>query len=309
MISTQETNNFTVEYLGEYESWVYDIEVEGNHNFFGNDILVHNSQYLTLKAVIDQYYDGPDDVISKTEFLDNFIKTELDPVIQACNDELSDILNALEGSAIQAEREAIADKGVFLAKKKYFLRVYDLEGVRYSKDEPYMKKMGLEIIKSSTPKFVKEYLSESINTILDSDFDNMYSWLENIKSKFVSEPIVNISKTTGVNNLNYKINDKGIPINSRAALAHNNYIQETSGLSTMYNSINAGDKIKFVYLKSNNPVKQNVLGYIDENLAETFREYVDYDTCWDKFMVAPLNIMISPLGWNMNKRTNNLEDW
>ena len=308
-IETKLTDNFTVECLGEYESWVYDIEVEDNHNFFGNDILVHNSQYLTLKAVIDQYYDGDDDTLSKVDWLDNFIKTELDPVIEKCNKELSSVLNAYEGGAIQAEREAIADVGVMLSKKKYYMRVYDLEGVRYNADDPYMKKMGIEIIRSSTPKFVKDYLTESLNIILDSNSDTMYDWLENIKKKFTSVPIADISKTTGVSKINYNINDKGVPINSRAAIAHNDYILSNKELSNKYNIINAGDKIKFIYLKSNNPFNQNVIGYIDENFIEDFREYIDFDTCWDKFMVSPLNIMIAPLGWNMNKRTESLDEW
>lgn len=77
-----------------------------------NNSVIYNdtdSQYLSLNSVIEQFYQGEDDVIAKTEFLDKFIKDELDPVIESCNNELSYILNALEGDAIQAEREAIAD--------------------------------------------------------------------------------------------------------------------------------------------------------------------------------------------------------
>lgn len=277
-----------------------------------NNSVIYNdtdSQYLSLNSVVEQFYQGEDDVIAKTEFLDKFIKGELDPVIESCNNELSYILNALEGDAIQAEREAIADVGVMMSKKKYFMRVYDLEGVRYSKDEPYMKKMGLEIIKSSTPKFVKDYLSQSINTILDSDSDDMYNWLESIKGKFTLEPIVNISKTTSVSKINYNRGDKGVPINSRAAIAHNNYISSKLELSGKYQTINAGDKMKIVFLKPNNPIGENVVGYIDENFIELLREHIDYDTCWEKYMISPLNIMINPLGWDMNKRTRTLDDW
>ena len=276
-----------------------------------NSVLYNDTDsiYLSLNSVIEQFYQGEDDVIAKTEFLDKFIKDELDPVIESCNNEHSYILNALEGDAIQAERDAIADVGVMMSKKKYFMRVYDLEGVRYSKEEPYMKKMGLEIIKSSTPKFVKDYLSQSINTILDSDSDDMYNWLESIKGKFTLEPIVNISKTTSVSKINYNRGDKGVPINSRAAIAHNNYISSKPELSSKYQTINAGDKMKIVFLKPNNPIGENVVGYIDENFIELLREHIDYDTCWEKYMISQLNIMINPLGWDMNKRTSTLDDW
>lgn len=276
-----------------------------------NSVLYNDTDsiYLSLNSVIEQFYQGEDDVIAKTEFLDKFIKEELDPVIEGGNSELSDILNALEGEAIQAEREAIADVGVFIAKKRYYMRVFDLEGVRYSKDDPYMKKMGLEIIKSSTPKFVKDYLSQSINTILDSDFDDMYNWLQAIKHKFTEEPVANISKTTSVSKIDYNINDKGVPINSRAAIAHNKYIESKPELAGKYAAINAGDKMKIVYLKPNNPIGENVVGFIDDSFIELLREHIDYDTCWDKYMISPLNIMINPLGWDMNKRTSTLDDW
>lgn len=276
------------------------------------DVVIYNdtdSQYFTLKHVIDTQYQGPDDVIAKTEFLDKWIKENLDPVIQRCNDELGDILNAYEPGAIQAEREAIADKGVFLAKKRYFLRVYDMEGVKYSKEHPYMKRMGIDIIRSSTPTFVKENLNESINIILDNEREDVINWIKTIKHKFTEVPLQEIGKTTSVNSLMYEIGDKGIPINSRASIASNNYIKNNPELAQKYNTIAAGDKIKILYLVKNNPVGENVLAFTDGKFAELFREYVDFDTCWDKYFISPLNIMIEPLGWDMNNTSQSVDEW
>ena len=52
-----------VEYLEE-EIPVYDITVEGNHNFFANDILVHNCQEITLPTVPLQHIDDPNGEIA-----------------------------------------------------------------------------------------------------------------------------------------------------------------------------------------------------------------------------------------------------
>ena len=37
------TSDFVIEDLGIMEEDVYDLEIENSHNFFANDILLHNS--------------------------------------------------------------------------------------------------------------------------------------------------------------------------------------------------------------------------------------------------------------------------
>ncbi len=48
---------FEVEDLGIIEEWVYDIEVEDNHNFFANNILVHNSAYIMYNLPFNKFDD------------------------------------------------------------------------------------------------------------------------------------------------------------------------------------------------------------------------------------------------------------
>lgn len=269
-----------------------------------------DSGYFELNDIVEKYYNGPDDVIKKTEFLDEWIKKELDPIIEKINKEFGEILNAFNPNVIKAEREVIADTGIYIAKKKYILRVYDNEGVKYTKDNPYIKITGVEIIKSSTPIFVQKYLKESINIILDKNQNELIEWLDSVKQKFIEQPLADIAKVSSVSSLDYDIRtSKSIPINSRAAIATNEYIQKSEELSKRFTQISAGDKIKLLYLKMPNPIGQNVFAFIDPAFAELFREYIDFDLCWDKYFMKPLNIMIAPLGWNIEKRTEALDEW
>jgi DNA polymerase elongation subunit (family B) len=253
-------------------------------------------------------------VQAKTEFCDKFVQEVIDPCIEEVNFEFADMLNAYDASIIKTEREAISDVSVFLAKKKYFMRVYDMEGVRYQ--EPDMKTMGIEIVRSSTPPFVKKYLLESINIIMDGDADQLITWVDNVKEQFTKQPLQDIAKTTGIGNLNYDLagtfkdgKKVTIPINSRAAIATNNHIEANNELAHRYSTINAGDKVKLLYLREPNPIGQNVFAFIDPLFSEKFREHVDYDLCWEKYFMSSLNIMVNPLNWNINKRTEILDEW
>jgi len=56
LTSNEKTSTLIIEYLEE-KIPVYDITVEGTHNFFANDILVHNCQEITLPTVPLQHID------------------------------------------------------------------------------------------------------------------------------------------------------------------------------------------------------------------------------------------------------------
>lgn len=300
------TDNFVIEDLGIMEELVYDLEVKNTHNFFGNDILLHNSNYYSLSSIKHLIFDENDDIQTKVNKMDNFIQSVVDPAIKKINDEYARIHNAYDGKQINAEREAIADSGVLVAKKRYFLRVYDMEGVRY--DEPYMKKMGIELIKSSTPKFSKKYLNESLNIILDGNNNDLINWLGNVKALFTNANIIDISKTSSVNKINYTQNDI-IPINSRAAMVYNNYIKNNK-LDDQFSYIQAGDKIKMVYLKEPNIFKSNIIGFNSSNFIENYRQYIDWDTNWEKHFLKPLEIMIQAMDYKLKNVTKDtLDDW
>lgn len=306
-------DNFEIEDLGIQEEWVYDIEVQDNHNFFGNNILIHNSVYFQIEPFVEMYLEkNPNSDIMKTvDWADNFEKKVIQPVIEKTVSDFAAELNAYNYSVIGAEREIIADSAVFTAKKKYYARVRDNEGTRYPENEPKIKVMGLEIAKSSTPIWAKKKLKESIPHILDKDEDDLRDWVKSIKQEFISQNLVDISSAGSVSNLTYKLGvDKGIPIGSRAALIHNKYITDNN-LQNIYTPIQSGDKCKRLFLIEPNVFGSNIVAYTNDNFVKEIEKYncVDYDTNFEKGFLKPLELMVNALNYDLEKETAALDDW
>jgi DNA polymerase elongation subunit (family B) len=70
---------------------------------------------------------------------------------------------------IAAARECVADTGLFITKKRYAVRVVDLEGDRKDKDGSLgkVKAMGLDLKRSDTPVFMQDYLKTLLDMVLD----------------------------------------------------------------------------------------------------------------------------------------------
>ena len=68
--------------------------------------------------------------------------------------------------------------------------------------------------------------------------------------------------------------------------------------------------MKFVYLKSNNPTNENVIGFSDKLPIEFgLHKYIDYDTIFDKTFEHPLHLILDNIGWKTKKTSGSLEDF
>lgn len=306
------TNNFVIEDLGEREEYVYDIEVKGTHSFFANDILVHNSCYYHIKPfVIKKFGESADPESSEViDWIDEFEIKIIQTIINETIDQYADIVNAFDSSVIGVGREIIADSAVFVAKKKYFARVRDNEGVRYDPKHPYVKVMGLEIAKSSTPPWCKSRLQEAIPVILESDALGLRKWRDKVKLEFQDQPIMDISMTAGVSRMDYDLNDSGIPQGSRAAICHNLYL-ERNGLQQQIEPLKPGEKYKRCYLKTPNRFDTEILSFEDDRIAETIRQdnIFDYKKNFQKFFESPLENMTKSLGYDLSDKPTFAEMW
>ena len=241
----------------------------------------------------------------KIDYIDNYIETEVQPIINGSSKELGDIFNALDSSKISAKREVIAEKAIFIAKKRYIMKIWDSEGVRFK--EPHLKMMGIDLVRSSTPAFSKKYLKDSIEIILESTESDILKFINSVRDKFLKEPLSQIAKVSSINNLNYEKGSKGIPINSRAAMVSNEYIAKNC--ANRFAPLQVGEKVKMLYLKKRNPLGENIFAFVDENFANLFKDYIDYDLNFEKFFLKPLEIMTGPLKFNVHKNTEALELW
>jgi len=305
-------DNFEIEDLGIQEEWVYDIEVEGNHNFFGNNILVHNSVYYHIEPFVEMYMaKNPGlDINEYVTWADNFEQKVIQPTIQKTIEDFADELNAYNRDKIGCEREIIADAAVFTAKKKYYARVRDNEGTRYPSDSPKIKVMGLEIIKSSTPKWSQKYLKQAIPHILDKDESDLRNWVKDIKQEFTTVDLNMIAAVGGVSRLDYDLEKDTVPIGSRAALRHNMYIEENN-LTDKFAPIQAGDKCKRIFLQTPNMFNSNIVAFTNDSFVNEIAkcDCVDYDTNFEKNFLKPLMLMVEPMNYDLEKETQELDDW
>lgn len=318
--------NYKIEDLGIQELDVYDIEVKDNHNFFGNDILLHNSAYYTIEPFVDEYLKKkPDATVSEiVDFCDKFETSVVQPKIQENIDEFCYYLNAMDKSKCGGKREIIADRFLLLKKKKYLCRLRANEATVFPVDSPKTKAMGVELIKSSTPKFSIEHMSDALPILFDGTQKDLREWFEKCKTEFINAPISDIVANMTVNCIDYDLRkDIGIPLNSRASLIYNEFIKKNN-LEGSFNLIQAGDKIKYIYLKTPNTLGEtikntsgrsvkttypDVIAFTDNNFIQYIKDYIDYDTQFEKSFIKPLEFMTNAINFTVKEKAMDLFDF
>jgi DNA polymerase elongation subunit (family B) len=206
------------------------------------------------------------------------------------------------------KREAIAAKGVFTAKKRYMLAVHLGEDNVYM-DEPDLKIMGIETARSSTPQIVRDRLKESIRLILTADEGALRSFVESFHDEFVGLPVQQVAFPRGCNGVDEyadaaRIYKKGTPIAVKGALIYNHWLKQKS-LTKKYSGIRDGEKIKFVYLKEPNPLREKVISF-PAGLPEEFGlgRFIDYETQFEKSFIEPLTTILDCIGWKVKDQSS-----
>ncbi len=270
-----------------------------------------DSIYLNLSSFVEKIFAGKNPTNEMiVNFLDKVCKQEFEPFIDKSYKELAEYVNAFDQKMFM-KRESIADRGIWTAKKRYILNVWDSEGVRYA--EPKLKIMGLEAIKSSTPAACRTKIKEALKLIMTSTEDDVIKFIQDFKKEFSSLPIDQISFPRTVNGLDKwkcsnSIYKKSTPIHVRGALLFNYYIKKQK-LTNKYALINNGEKIKFCYLKKQNPTRENVITFIQECPKELgLKDYIDYSLQFDKSFLDPLKSILDCIGWK-SERTGSLENF
>lgn len=273
-----------------------------------------DSIYLHLGPLVNTVY-GVDKVIKMPkekviDFMDRVCEQRIQPFINDAYQELADYVNAY-AQKMKMKREALADRGIWTAKKRYILNVYDNEGVRYK--EPDLKIMGLEAIKSSTPQFCRKKIKEAYRLMIESNEATVMKFLEETKSVFFTLPADEVAFPRGTSDLG-KFSDrvaiytKGTPIHVRGALVYNHYVK-TLGLDKKYPLITDGDKVKFMYVKEPNSLQTSVIAFPNRIPKEFDLEpYLDYNTQYEKSFLDPVKDVLDSIGWKAEARSS-LEDF
>jgi DNA polymerase elongation subunit (family B) len=271
-----------------------------------------DSIYLRLNELVTKVYGAPDKLslppAKVIEFMDRVCEDKIQPFIDKSYLELATYVKAF-AQKMQMKREGLSDKGIWTAKKRYILNVYNNEGVQYA--EPHMKVMGLEMVKSSTPSAIREKMKQTIKLIVTTDEDTVQKFIEEFRNEFSQLPPEEISFPRSVNGLNTysdssQIYTKGTPIHVKGALLYN-YLLKKHDLSKKYQVIQEGEKLKFTYLRQPNPINDTVISY-PSRLPTEFRldNYVDYDVQFQKAYLDPIKIILDCIDWKPEK-TNSLD--
>jgi DNA polymerase elongation subunit (family B) len=266
-----------------------------------------DSIYLNLGPLVERVYEGREKTNQNVVgFLNKVCENEFEPFIEGAYETLARYLNAYEQKMFM-KRENIAERGIWTAKKRYILNVWDSEGVRY--DEPKLKMMGIEAVKSSTPAPCRQMIKDGLKIMMSGTEDDVIKFIDNSRKEFKSLPPEDIAFPRTVSDVKkYKahstIYGKGTPIHARGALLFNHYI-EKNNLTNKYSLIQNGEKIKFCYLKKPNIIHENVISFIQDFPRELgLDKYVDYDLQFEKSFLEPLKIILDAIGWNVEKTVN-----
>ena len=266
-----------------------------------------DSIYLNLGPLVTKFFSNiSDDKTKIVGILDKICEDKLEPFIEQSYQNLADYVSAYEQKMFM-KRENIADRGIWTAKKRYILNVWDSEGVRY--EDPKLKIMGLEAVKSSTPAPCRKMIKDALKIILNGTEDEVIEFIENCRKDFKSLPPEEIAFPRTASDVkkyasSSDIYTKGTPIHIRGSLLFNYYVKQNK-LDNKYSLINNGEKIKFLYMKKPNPIHENVLSFIQEFPHElNLTKYVDHELQFDKSFLEPLKSILDAIGWSVEKKVS-----
>ena len=217
------------------------------------------------------------------------------------------------GAIIKGGRELIAEKGIFITKKRYAVLIFDLEGKRMDVDgKPgKVKAMGLDLKRSDTPKPVQDFLSDILlDALTGKTKDAIVEKIRTYKTEFQEKPswekgtpkrVNNLTKFTAAEDAAGRAN---MPGHVRAALNWNR-------LKKMNNDNYSGaiiDGMKTIVCKlRDNPLGYTSVGYPTDlaHLPEWFKQLPFDDRLMEQTIVdQKVENLLGVLGWNLLDATD-----
>jgi DNA polymerase elongation subunit (family B) len=266
-----------------------------------------DSLYVNMGPLVETVFKGREKTTqSVVSFLDKVCQVEFEKYIESSYQELADYVNAYDQKMFM-KRECIAERGIWTAKKRYILSVWDSEGVRY--EEPKLKIKGIEAIKSSTPAPCRKMLKDSFKILMSGTEDDVIEYIDKCREEFKKLPPEQIAFPKSASDVRKYHSSSTIyayktPFHIRGALLFNHYIKEKK-LTNKYSLINNGEKIKYIYLKTPNIIRENVIAFIQEFPTELgLDKYIDYELQFEKSFIDPLKSVLDAIGWNVEKTVN-----
>ena len=264
-----------------------------------------DSIYLHLGPLVEKVFQNREKSDQSTlRFLEKVCDVEFEKYIENSYEELATYVNAYSQKMVM-KRENIANKGIWTAKKRYILNVWNSEGVQYA--EPKLKMMGIEAVKSSTPMPCRGAIKEALELVMTKQESDVQIFISQFRKKFESMPLEDISFPRSCNNIEKftstkDIYGKGCPIHVRGSLLYNHYVKKHK-IQNKFPFIQEGEKIKYLYLRKPNRIGENVISFF-QTLPTEFEldGSVDYEVQFDKSFLSPIKGILDAIGWTPEKK-------
>jgi len=322
----------SVEYIGDDETYMYDVGMyDTPHTFFANDILVHNSVYLSNQPLISVMKIEDDEKCKQLTIKTNEYLVD---VMNKYYDELMVDMFNCKSHEIKISGETIGRRAIWIAKKRYAIhKVYDLEK---HKDVHKFHIKGLDVVRSSFPSKFKNFMlneDEMTGIIADFLFDVDKSVVDEkiltFKREVGSYPVEEIAKNTSIKELSKyekycgglamgqfpkKVIHNGNPLpytaHAKASLNFNSFLKHHN-LQEKCENIFDGEKIKYVYLKPNEYALEEIAfrGYHDpEILMDFIIKYADGQGLYEKELANKLDDFYHALNWDYPSESDKVLD-
>ena len=216
------------------------------------------------------------------------------------------------GKLIAAGREAVGSKGLFITKKRYAIKIYDLEGETVDK----IKAMGLDLKRSDTPAYIQDFLSDVLDKVLTGGTEKeVMDFIADFRLEFKKKPGWEKGSPRRVNKLTeYHSREKrkgkiNMPGHVRAAINYNT-------LKKVYNDrysmeIVDGQKCIVCKLKTN-PMGYTSIAYPTDELRipDWFKELPFADDEMESTLINnKLENLIGVMNWDLgNSEADNTFD-
>ena len=262
-----------------------------------------DSIYIKLDSVVNKIFKDKTDNKKIVKVLDKFCEEKLQSCIDKSFSVLAKYVKAYDQKMFM-KREVIANKGIWTAKKRYILNVFNEVGLNLK--EPKLKIMGIEAVKSSTPAPCRVKIKEALKVIMNKDEASLIDFIENFRNHFKKLSPEDIAYPRSCNNLkkyssSKDIYQKSTPIHVKGALIYNNMLKKNK--LRKYEVIQDGDKVKFITLKEPNPIREHVISFTSKLPKEfNLHQYIDYDEMFTKSFLEPLRFIVNAIGWNFERK-------
>ena len=285
-------------------------ELEGRKKYMGeNQIIIYgdtDSLYVSMTSLMKSVgFDYGEDEMQTKKFILHVDEVHIKPLFNSLLEKYAEQFYVK--NLHDFELETISKSALFLKKKHYLNNIVWEDGVHYN-TLTYFYPKGIEIIRSSTPTFVRRNIYRIINYLFTNpDKINIYEVLKivkQIRKEFELADIEDISMTTSCSNYNNKVLDDtmGVDVKDgthygvKAACFHNYLLNKNSQYKTKYDMVKSG-RIKYYYCK--HPI-HNVFAYLRSfhpiEIVEKEKVIIDMDVQFDKTFLSIVNKFIEPLG-------------